>query len=132
MPRLAGLAILRWPAMLIVATLVFSVLYRFAPCRAEPRWRWITPGGAIAALAWVAMSALFSWYVQNFGHYDKTYGSLGAMVGFLTWVWLSLMVVLLGAELNREVEKAAEAAARARVGARAGPRARSTAGARAQ
>jgi membrane protein len=113
-PKLAGLAILRWPLMLIIATLVFSVLYRFAPCRPQPRWRWITPGGAIAAAAWVAMSGLFSWYVQNFGHYDKTYGSLGAMVGFLTWVWLSLMVVLLGAELNREVEKAAEARAGAR------------------
>ncbi len=115
--RLPGLdlaAILRWPALLVLVALATSVLYRYGPARAQGSWKWVTPGGVLTAALWMAMSALFSWYVANFGHYDKTYGSLGAMVGFLTWVWLSLMVVLLGAELNREVEKAADAKAGAR------------------
>ena len=84
---------------------VLSVLYRYGPCRAHARWRWITPGSAFAALAWLAMSMLFTLYVANFGHYDRTYGSLGAVVGFMTWIWLSLAVVLLGAELNSELEQ---------------------------
>ena len=67
----------------------------------------MTPGGVAAAFAWMAMSALFSWYVANFGQYDRIYGSLGAIVGFLTWIWLSLMVVLFGAELNAEIERRA-------------------------
>jgi membrane protein len=101
-----GAAILRWPAFLILATVLFSLLYRFGPCLGDPHWRWITPGGVLAAVGWMAMSILFSFYVANFGHYDRTYGSLGAIVGFLTWIWLSLMVVLFGAELNSEIEKA--------------------------
>jgi len=106
----AALTVLRWPLLFGLLTVLVSVLYRFGPSRERPRWRWITPGGAFAALAWMAVSALFSWYVANFGHYDQTYGSLGAIVGFLTWIWLSLMVVMLGAELNAAIE--AEAAAR--------------------
>jgi membrane protein len=102
----AGAAILRWPAFLILATMLFSLLYRFGPCLADPHWRWITPGGVLAAIGWMAMSIAFSFYVANFGHYDRTYGSLGAIVGFLTWIWLSLMVVLFGAELNSEIAKA--------------------------
>jgi membrane protein len=102
---LPQVALLRWPIFLIVATTVFSLIYRFGPCGPHPHWRWITPGGFVAALSWVAMSALFSWYVAHFGSYDRTYGSLGAIVGFLTWIWLSLMVVLFGAELNSELEK---------------------------
>ena len=109
---LAGLAGWRWPLMLIAALLAFSTLYRWAPARPHARWRWITPGGAAAAAAWVAVSALFSWYVGHFGSYDRTYGSLGAIVGFLTWIWLSLQVLLYGAELNSAIEKEA---------ARAGP-----------
>ena len=102
---LEGAAILRWPAFLILATMLFSLLYRFGPCLPDPHWRWITPGGVLAAVGWMAMSIAFSFYVANFGHYDRTYGSLGAIVGFLTWIWLSLMVVLFGAELNSEIEK---------------------------
>jgi membrane protein len=98
---------LQWPMLLIVTTAALSILYRFGPCRPEADWRWVTPGTLVATVAWLAMSELFSWYVANFGHYDRTYGSLGAVVGFLTWVWLSLMVLLLGAELNREIEKQA-------------------------
>jgi membrane protein len=101
-----GLGLLRWPAFLVLATVLLSIVYRFGPCRGDPHWRWITPGGIFAATAWLLMSSLFSWYVANFGHYNKTYGSLGAIVGFLTWIWISLMVVLLGAEFNSELENA--------------------------
>ena len=101
-----GLGLLRWPTFLALATLLLSIVYRFGPCRRDAHWRWITPGGVFAAAGWLAMSSLFSWYVANFGHYNKTYGSLGAIVGFLTWIWMSLMVVLLGAEFNSEIENA--------------------------
>ncbi len=97
--------VLRWPLLLAVVTGIFSVLYRYAPSRAHARWTWITPGGLFAGLAWLGMSMAFTLYVANFGHYDKTYGSLGAVVGFMTWIWLSLSVVLLGAELNSELEQ---------------------------
>jgi membrane protein len=105
--HLGALAFLRWPAFFVLTSLLLSVLFRYAPSRGPVPWRWVTPGGVVAALAWMAMSALFSWYVANFGHYDRTYGSLGAIVGFLTWIWLSLMVVLFGAELNAEIERRA-------------------------
>lgn len=102
---LAGLSLLRWPVLLVAVAIFFAVLYRFAPCRPKAAWRWITPGGCVAAVGWIVVSALFSWYVSNFGHYNKTYGSLGAIVGFLTWVWLSTMVLMFGAELNNAAEK---------------------------
>jgi membrane protein len=101
---LVGLSALRWPILLLAVTVFLSLLYRFGPCRRHARWRWITPGSSLAALGWMIMSLLFSWYVANFGHYDRTYGSLGAVVGFMTWIWLSLIVVMLGAELNSEIE----------------------------
>jgi membrane protein len=72
--------------------------------RTEPRWQSITWGGAFAAILWLAGSALFSWYAANFGNFNKTYGSLGAIVGFMTWMWLSIIVVLVGAKLNAEIE----------------------------
>jgi membrane protein len=80
------------------------VLYRFGPSLTKPKWHWITPGSVVASLAWVAVSFGLSWYVENFGHYDKTYGSLGAVIGFLMWIWLGVMVVLFGAELNCELD----------------------------
>lgn len=107
--RLAGLSLLRWPVMFAVAVGGLSLLYRFAPSRPHARWRWITPGGLLAAAGWMAMSAGFSVYVGRFGHYDVTYGSLGAIVGFMTWIWLSLTIVLLGAEFNCELEQEAGA-----------------------
>jgi len=100
---------LRWPTLLAMGALILSIIYRFGPCRGDAHWRWITPGGLFAACGWLAMSGLFSWYVANFGSYNKTYGSLGAIVGFLTWIWMSLMVVLLGAEFNSEIENAERA-----------------------
>jgi membrane protein len=101
----AGLGLWRWPILLGAAGVFVSTLYRFGPCRPRARWRWVTPGGCIAVVGWAAVSALFSWYVGAFGHYDRTYGSLGAIVGFLTWVWLSTMVLLYGAELNAAADR---------------------------
>ena len=100
----SGVSLLRWPVLLLVVAGLVSLLYRYGPCRGRARWRWITPGGLVAALGWMIMSFLFSWYVSNFGNYDRTYGPLGAVIGFMTWIWLSMIVVLFGAELNSELE----------------------------
>ncbi len=94
----------RWPVMLAITMGSLSMLYRFGPSRQRARWRWITPGSLFASLGWLVVSMGFSWYVANFGHYDRTYGSLGAVVGFMTWLWLSTIVILAGAELNSEIE----------------------------
>ncbi len=98
------LNIARWPILFVLVALALSILYRYGPSRAEPRWRWITWGSAAATVLWLVASILFSWYVANFGSYNKTYGSLGAIIGFMTWVWLSVTVVLLGAQLDAEME----------------------------
>ncbi len=125
LPQFGALGWLRWPVFLVLMTGLFALLYRYGPCRPRARWRWVTPGGAAAALGWLSMSGLFSWYVANFGHYDKTYGSLGAIVGFLTWIWLSLMTVLFGAELNSELEKHDALTGRKRRAKTANPKGRS-------
>ena len=78
--------------------------HRYGPSRSEAQWRWITWGSAFAAVAWIVVSILFSWYAQNYGSYNKTYGSLGAVVGFMVWIWLSTAVILIGAELDAEME----------------------------
>jgi len=98
------LSILRWPILLAGVTFGLSLIYRFGPSRDKAEWRWVTPGGLIAAVLWIAVSMLFSWYVSNFGSYNETYGSLGAVIGFMTWIWISSIVVLLGAEINAEME----------------------------
>ena len=82
----------------------FAVLYRWGPSRKNAKWRWITPGAVFAIVAILAISIPFSWYVRNFGNYSATYGSLGAIIAFLTWVWLSIIAVVLGAKLNAEIE----------------------------
>jgi membrane protein len=81
-----------------------ALIYRWGPSRDKPRWRWLTPGSIVAAILWLVISMLFSWYVSNFGSYDATYGSLGAAIGFMTWIWISTIVVLIGAEINAETE----------------------------
>ena len=96
--------LLRWPAMLAIVVLGLAVMYRYGPCRADARWRWITWGSIAAALLWFIVSMLFSWYASNFGNYNKTYGSLGAVIAFMMWSWLSTTVVLMGGELNAEIE----------------------------
>jgi membrane protein len=94
----------RWPVMYVVLTFALAVIYRYGPSRETARWRWITWGSAAAALAWLAVSGLFSWYASNFGKFNETYGSLGAVIGFMTWLWISAIVILLGAEIDAEAE----------------------------
>ncbi|MBV8770470.1 MAG: YihY/virulence factor BrkB family protein, partial [Hyphomicrobiales bacterium] len=94
----------KWPVLLGLVGLMIGLIYRYGPSRERAQWRWISWGGGLAALAWLAMSLLFSWYAAKFGSYNKTYGSLGAAVGFMTWIWLSTIVMLLGAELDAEME----------------------------
>ena len=98
----------RWPAMYIVLTAALAVVYRYGPCREKARWRWITWGSALAAIFWIAVSGLFSWYAASFGKFNETYGSLGAVIGFMTWLWISAIVVLLGAEIDAEMEHQTE------------------------
>jgi membrane protein len=98
------IALLRWPAMLVVLLLALAVLYRVGPSRRAPRWQWLSVGAVAAALLWILGSALFSLYLSNFANYDATYGSLGAVIGLMMWLWLSSISVLLGAELNSEIE----------------------------
>ena len=94
-----------WPILVVAMGVGLAVLYRFAPDRPYARLQWITPGSIAALLMWLGVSALFSIYVGNFAHYDKTYGSLGAVVGFMMWNWLTNVIILAGAELNSEVER---------------------------
>ena len=101
------IAILRWPALFVIVVLALGVLYRYGPSRTPARWQWLSIGSVLAALAWLAVSALFSWYLANFAHYDATYGSLGAAIGLMMWLWLSGIVILIGAELNAEIDKSA-------------------------
>ncbi len=94
----------RWPVLILAVLAALAVLYRFGPSREKPQWRWVTWGSAVATAGWLIFSILFSWYVANFGNYNATYGSLGAVIGFMTWLWLSATIVLIGAELNAEME----------------------------
>ncbi|MEO6947760.1 MAG: YihY/virulence factor BrkB family protein [Nitrobacter sp.] len=100
--------VLRWPALFILAAIAFGVIYRFGPSRTKAKWRSISWGSVSASILWVVGSLAFSWYVQNFGSYNQTYGSLGAAIGFMTWIWLSTTIFLLGAELNSEIEHQTE------------------------
>jgi membrane protein len=97
-------AYLRWPVLFALIILALGVLYRYGPSRRLAKWRWISVGSVFAALAWLLVSALFSWYLGNFANYNATYGALGAVVGLMMWMWLSTIVVLVGAELNSEIE----------------------------
>jgi membrane protein len=100
----ALLGLLRWPLLYFLILFAFACLYRYGPSRTRPQWRWVTWGSAIAGAIWIGGSLLLSWYVANFGTYNATYGSLGAVIGFMVWMWLSIIVVLLGAEINAEME----------------------------
>ena len=97
---------LRWPALLMLVVLGLGVLYRFGPNRDDARWQLFSPGTFIAAFSWLAGSAALSWYLGNFANYDATYGSLGAGIGLMMWLWMTAIVVLLGAELNSEIDAA--------------------------
>jgi len=97
--------IAKWPVLILVVSLIFSILYYTAPNVRQPGFRWVTPGGILAVVVWIVVSALFGLYAANFGSYNKTYGSLGAVVIFLVWLWLTNVAILLGAELNAETER---------------------------
>jgi membrane protein len=104
----ALLALARWPVLLVVLGLFLAFVYRYGPSREHARWQWVSWGSAFASITWLLASLGFSYYVANFGSYNKTYGSLGAAVGFMTWIWISSMIVLLGGELNAELEQQTE------------------------
>lgn len=95
----------RWPLLLVVLVGAISLIYRYGPSRNPAAWRWIIPGSVLAALGWVLTSVLFSWYVANFDSYNETYGSLGAVIAAMVWMWLSATIVIMGAELNAEMER---------------------------
>ena len=100
------LPLLRWPALFIAVMLGLAVLYRFGPDRRPARWQLVSPGVVFATAAWLGGSALLSWYLASFANYDATYGSLGAGIGLMMWLWMSAIVVLVGAELNSEIDNA--------------------------
>ena len=104
LPDVVGfiLDIVRWPTLLAIVTVVIACIYRYGPNRGKPRERWISWGCAFAAPAWLGCSAVFSYYAANFGAFNKTYGSLGAVIGFMMWMWLSVIVILIGGKLNAE------------------------------
>jgi membrane protein len=94
----------RWPLLLVTLLAALGLLYRFGPSRQAARWEWLSVGTLAAALLWIAGSSLLSWYLSNFGNYGATYGSLGAAIGLMMWMWMSAIIVLFGAELNSEIE----------------------------
>ena len=98
------LKLARWPVLLAGLGLFLAFVYRYGPSRKRASWRWISWGSGLAAIGWVVVSIAFSYYVSNFGSYNKTYGSLGAVVGFMTWIWISATVVLIGAQIDAEME----------------------------
>ncbi len=98
------LAAMRWPIILILTAIGVSILYRYGPSRRYAQWRWVSWGSALATIIWIAASAGFSFYLQNFANYNATYGSLGAVIGLMLWTWISVVVLLVGAELNAEME----------------------------
>ena len=101
----AALASLQWAVLCVAAILALAAVYRFAPCRASARFRWLTPGAVVATLLWLLSSLLFSFYVANFASYNETFGSIGAVVVLLLWFYISAFAVCIGAEINAELER---------------------------
>jgi len=97
--------IAKWPVLLVVVSFMFALLYWAAPNVKHPGFRWISPGGLLAVIGWLIASGAFALYVSNFASYNKTYGALGGVVVFLVWLWISNIMVLLGAEFNAELER---------------------------
>jgi membrane protein len=97
--------IAKWPVLVIVVSFMFALLYWAAPNVKQAGFRWLSPGGILAVLGWLIASAAFAFYVGNFGSYNKTYGALGGVIVFLVWLWISNIVILLGAEFNAELER---------------------------
>lgn len=97
--------LLRWPLMLLLVLAGLTVLYRLGPNRNGPRGPWFSFGALVAAVLWLGVSALLSWYLSNFSNYNAVYGSLGAVIGMMMWMWVSAIIVLLGAELDAEITR---------------------------
>jgi membrane protein len=97
--------IAKWPVLLVIVSFMFALLYWAAPNVKQPGFRWLSPGGVLAVIGWLIASAAFAFYVANFGSYNKTYGTLGGVIVFLVWLWLSNVMILLGAEFNAELER---------------------------
>jgi membrane protein len=97
--------IVKWPVLLVVVSLMFSLLYAVAPNVKQPKFRWITPGGVIAVIVWLIASGLFAVYVSLSGSYNKTYGALATVIIFLVWLWITNIAILLGAEFNAELQR---------------------------
>jgi membrane protein len=97
--------IAKWPVLILVVSLMIALLYYAAPNVKHPKFQWVSPGSLMAVVMWIVASALFAFYVGNFGSYNKTYGALGGVIVFLTWLWITNNVILLGAEVNAEIER---------------------------
>jgi membrane protein len=97
--------IAKWPVLLLVVSFMFALLYWAAPNVKQPGFRWVSPGGILAVVGWLIVSAAFAFYVSSFGSYNKTYGALGGVIVFLVWLWISNIMILLGAEFNAELER---------------------------
>jgi membrane protein len=97
--------IAKWPVLLLVVSFMFALLYWAAPNVKQPGFRWVSPGGILAVAGWLIASAAFAFYVSSFGSYNKTYGALGGVIVFLVWLWISNVMILLGAEFNSELER---------------------------
>ena len=97
--------IVEWPLLVVFVMGMMALIYRYGPDRRSPKWKWASPGVIVAATLWIFGSILLTVYLSHFGSYNKTYGSLGAPLALLTWMWLSVFVVLFGAEINGEAER---------------------------
>jgi membrane protein len=102
----------RWPVLGLVLLAALMALYGYGPSRPRPRLRWLVTGAVLAIVLWLIGSSLLSWYLSNFANYSATYGSLGAAIGLMTWMWLSAIIILVGAEFNSEIERLAARASR--------------------
>jgi membrane protein len=98
------IAVGRWPLLLACIWFTTSLIYRYGPCRQKAKWRWLNWGALVATVVWMAVSVAFSFYMENFADYNATYGSLGAVIGLMMWTWISVIILILGAELNAEME----------------------------
>ena len=97
--------IAKWPVLIVIVSFLFAFLYWASPNVRHPKFRWVSPGGLVAVLLWIVASAAFAFYVANFASYNKTYGALGGVIIFLVWLWITNVVILLGAEFNAEIER---------------------------
>jgi membrane protein len=96
--------IIRWPVLFLIVAVATAAIYRFGPSRQPAKLRWLTWGSGLVTVGWFVMSLGFSFYLKHFANYDATYGTLGALIGFLVWIWLSILILIVGGELNAELE----------------------------